>query len=218
MSSAVDAPHGLIMGPPGSGKGTMAKRITRDFGFEVLSTGDLIRAQISSGTDVGKEFERIVAEGKLVPAEVVMKLVKAEIDLREGQRWMLDGFPRSLEQAELVDAAFSIDFVINVDVPFDTIVQRLSSRWCHLPSGRIYNLDYNPPKVAGLDDETGEPLIQREDDKPETVVARLDLYNAETKPLIDHYTAKGVLKNFTGTESDVIYPMIHAHMKDELKL
>merc|ERR1719231_661077 len=111
-----------------------------------------------------------------------MKLVKAEIDLREGQRWMLDGFPRSLEQAELVDAAFSIDFVINVDVPFDTIVQRLSSRWCHLPSGRIYNLDYNPPKVAGLDDETGEPLIQREDDKPETVVARLDLYNAETKP------------------------------------
>ena len=128
------------------------------------------------------------------------------------------GFPRSLEQAALLDGCQRIDFVLHIDVPFDTIVERLAARLCHMPSGRIYNLHYNPPKVAGLDDETGEPLDVREDDKPETIRARLQLYEDETKPLLDHYDAKGLLKTFTGTESDVIYPMVADYMSNNLKI
>lgn len=130
---------------------------------------------------LGVKFEKIVNDGKLVPAEVVMSLVSAELENRESVNWMLDGFPRSLEQAKLLDAAHPIDFVVNIDVPFEVIMERLTARWCHVESGRIYNLDYNPPKVAGLDDDTGEPLVQREDDKPETVKARLELYNKQSR-------------------------------------
>jgi adenylate kinase len=207
----------LIMGPPGGGKGTLSKRISAHFGYAVPSTGDLIRNQIQNETEMGLQFKALVNAGKLVPAEVVMGLVESEL-AAQGGKWMLDGFPRSTEQALLLDNAFNIDFVINIDVPQDIIVERLTARWCHMPSGRIYHTEFNPPKVAGLDDETGEPLEQRDDDKPETILARLALYEEETRPLIAHYEAKGVLRTFTGTESDVIYPAIHDYMENELGL
>jgi len=202
------------MGAPGSGKGTIAKRMIAKFGMEVISTGDLIRDQIRAETDMGKQFKELVAAGQLVPADVVMGLVDAGLEEYADKNWMLDGFPRSVEQAALLDAKYKIDFAVNIDVPFDTIVGRLSSRWTHGPSGRIYNIDYSPPKVPFMDDETGEPLEQREDDKPETVAARLNLYVEETQPLLDHYGADGMnlLKSFTGTESDVIYPLVEAHL------
>jgi len=216
-SSVTPSPfHALIIGPPGGGKGTISKRIVRDFGPATLSTGDMIRAQIAAKTDLGLKFQELVAAGQLVPADVVMALLDAELGNYADKDWMLDGFPRSLEQAALLDSSQRIDFVLHIDVPFDIITERLTQRLCHMESGRIYNLQYNPPKVEGLDDETGEPLVQREDDKPETVMARLELYNEETKPLLDHYDSKGLLKTFTGTESDVIYPMVSEYMSSNL--
>ena len=147
---------------------------------------------------LGIKFEKIVNDGKLVPAEVVMSLVSAELETRESVNWMLDGFPRSLEQAKLLDAAHPVDFVVNIDVPFEVIMERLTARWCHVESGRIYNLDYNPRKVAGLDDDTGEPLVQRPDDTAEALVKRLAEYHAQTKPLVEHYTPTGVVSLIDG--------------------
>eukprot|EP00040_Diaphanoeca_grandis_P009822 m.50320 g.50320 ORF g.50320 m.50320 type:complete len:254 (+) comp21259_c0_seq1:51-812(+) len=220
MASQERSSHnqGLIMGPPGGGKGTLAKRISKCFGYEILSTGDLIRSQIQNKTELGIKFETLVNEGKLVPAQVVQDLLSAELDTRKGQKWMLDGYPRNMEQAELLSKAYDVDFVINIDVPQETILERLTARWCHMPSGRIYHTEFNPPKVAGVDDVTGEPLEQREDDKPETIKNRLALYEEATKPLIEHYSAQGKLKSFKGTESDAIYPLIHAHMENALKI
>jgi len=206
------------MGPPGGGKGTLAKRISKCFGYEILSTGDLIRSQIQNKTELGLKFESIVNAGELVPAQIVQDLLSAELETRKGQKWMLDGYPRNMEQANLLAKDYNIDFVINIDVPQATILERLTARWCHMPSGRIYHLEFSPPKEAGKDDATGEPLEQREDDKPDTIKNRLALYEEATKPLIDHYSAQNILTTFTGTESDVIYPMIHDHMEKTLEI
>lgn len=198
----------MIMGPPGGGKGTIAKMVTKDFGISQLSSGDLIRSQIQQETEIGKQVAELVHAGGLVPDEVITQIVVAELAGMEDTHWMLDGFPRTTQQAEDLANVHTLDAVINVDVPFDVIVERLKDRWTHPGSGRIYNLQFNPPKVAGVDDETGEPLIQREDDKPETVLARLKQYELSTKPLCDFYREKGLLAEFKGTETKKIYPHI----------
>jgi len=197
----------IIMGPPGSGKGTVAGRIVAAFPeMQHRSSGDLLRAQIQKGTDLGKEAQTYINEGKLVPDDLVTKLILAEIP--ETGSFLLDGFPRTEGQAEVLSQHVDIETVIDLDVPFDVIKDRLTSRWTHPASGRVYNTGFNPPKVAGIDDETGEPLIQRDDDKPETVENRLNVYEAQCKPLRAYYDQKNVLNRFSGSETNVIWPKV----------
>jgi len=197
----------IIMGPPGSGKGTVAGRIVAAFpNMQHRSSGDLLRAQISKGTELGKEAQTFINAGKLVPDELVTKLILAEIP-EEGS-FLLDGFPRTPGQAAVLDEHVDVETVIDLDVPFDVIMERLTSRWTHLPSGRVYNIGFSPPKVPGKDDVTGEDLIQRDDDKPETVQARLDIYENQCAPLRAFYADKNILNRFSGSETNVIWPKV----------
>jgi len=193
----------LILGAPGSGKGTISSRLVNDFNLKHLASGDVLRNQITAQTDVGKEAEVFIKEGSLVPDELMVKLMDKEL-ANIHHSWLMDGYPRTLLQAKALGASQPIDLVVNLDVPFDIIRQRLEKRWIHKPSGRVYHTDWSPPKVPGVDDETGEELVQRDDDKPETVQWRLKLYDNTTKPLIDYYKELGLLHSFTGNESNVI--------------
>lgn len=203
----------LVMGAPGGGKGTISKYMVRDFGFLHLSTGDVLRDNVARATPVGLEAKKYMDAGDLVPDRVIVDLVVSEIRGKEGGRLLLDGFPRTTPQAEALGAHLAVDAAINLDIPQEVIIERISNRWVHAPSGRTYAYDFNPPKVHGKDDETGEALVQRDDDKPETVRARLETYAKNTQPLIDYYGAKGVLTNFPGTESKVIYRDVKAFLE-----
>jgi nucleoside-triphosphate--adenylate kinase len=176
---------------------------------------DLVSVCGCGPLQLGQKVEAVLARGELVPTELVVDLMMATLQPLAGKPVLLDGFPRSLAQAHVVDTQLKFDFVLNIDVPFETIVERLSARLCHLPSGRIYNTAFKPPKVPGKDDVTGEPLVIRDDDKPETVRRRLETYRALTQPLIDHYAAATELKNFAGTESNAIYPHVFAYLRDQ---
>lgn len=201
----------LILGKPGGGKGTISGKILKDFPqFHHVSTGDLLRSHVRKETKLGLEASQYMKEGKLVPDELMIGLVVEESApfLEKGESLLLDGFPRTVGQAEALEKSVHVDMVVNLDIPNDTIIERLTDRWIHEPSGRIYSYSYMPPKVKGLDDETGEPLVQRHDDKPETVRARLQLYDESTSPLVEYYERNGVLKSFRGTQSDVIYPEV----------
>ena len=193
----------ILLGAPGGGKGTISKYLVKDFGFFHVSTGDLLRKNIAEGTPVGKQCKEIVSAGGLVPDELVFDLLKTEI---AGKKSLLfDGFPRTREQAESLKSIVQIDTAIQLDIPHTTIVDRISKRWVHAPSGRVYAYDFNPPKKEGFDDETGEPLTQRSDDKPDVVKNRLEQYEKSTQPVVDYYAAAGLLQRFAGTESKVIY-------------
>ena len=161
----------ILLGPPGAGKGTQAQLISKEFGIPQVSTGDMLRAAIKAGTELGKQAKSVMDKGQLVSDELIINLVKERIaqpDCANG--CIFDGFPRTIAQAEALSAAnVNIDFVVEISVPDDEIVKRLSGRRSHPASGRVYHVVYNPPKVEGLDDETGEPLIQRDDDKEETL-------------------------------------------------
>lgn len=201
----------LILGKPGGGKGTISGKILNDFPiFGHLSTGDVLRQHVRDETPIGVEAKNYMNEGRLVPDELMIRLVleDAQRVLDNGSSLLLDGFPRTLGQAVALDESLDVDLVVNLDVPTETIVQRISERWIHPASGRVYNYTYKQPQVEGLDDETGEPLVQRSDDKPESVRRRLALYDEATAPLVDYYNRKGVLKTFKGTMSDVIYPKV----------
>lgn len=200
----------LLLGPPGGGKGTISRWLVRDFGFAHVSTGDLLRRHIAERTKLGIVAQGYVQAGDLVPDDLVMDLVSTELKSTVNPRVLLDGFPRTTKQALDVDAA------LNLDVPHDVIVRRLGQRWTHLPSGRSYAADFNPPKVKNKDDITGEPLVQRDDDKPEAILKRLEVYAAQTKPLLQHYDKKGVLHNFRGDKSKVIYVDVHAFVEKKL--
>ncbi|XP_022053688.2 GTP:AMP phosphotransferase AK3, mitochondrial [Acanthochromis polyacanthus] len=206
----------VIMGPPGSGKGTVSARVIKSFGLKHLSSGDILRANINAKTELGLLMKSCIDQGQLVPDDVMSRLILNELRTIERSSWLLDGFPRTVSQAEALDDAYTVDTVINLNVPFQTIRERLTSRWTHLPSGRVYNTDFNPPKVAGLDDETGEPLIQRDDDKPETVIRRLKSYETQTEPVLEYYRSKGVLESFTGTETNKIWPHVEAFLHRKL--
>jgi len=203
----------LIIGAPGSGKGTISNWIVRDFGLTHVSSGDLLRAHMRDGTPLGKEAKSFIEKGDLVPDSVMVGLIASELKKLGDQPWLLDGFPRTQPQAEALQGETPVNVVVNLDVPFETIIDRIKDRWIHPGSGRVYNLVFNPPKVAGKDDETGEDLIQREDDKPESVRNRLEVFKASTAPVLDYYRAKGILKDFHGTESKKIWP----HVEDYLK-
>ncbi|XP_020340401.1 GTP:AMP phosphotransferase AK3, mitochondrial-like [Oncorhynchus kisutch] len=206
----------VIMGPPGSGKGTVSGRIVKRFGLSHLSSGDLLRANIKAQTELGLLMKSCIDQGQLVPDDVISRLVLTEMRSIEQSSWLLDGFPRTVTQAETLDGVCSVDTVINMDVPFQTIKQRLTSRWLHLPSGRVYNIDFNPPKISGLDDVTGEPLIQRDDDTPETITRRLRSYENQTQPVLEYYRSKGMLETFSGTETNKIWPHIQAFLSKKL--
>jgi adenylate kinase len=180
----------ILLGAPGAGKGTQASYITKELNIPQISTGDMLRNAIARGTELGKKAKVVMDNGQLVSDDIVIGLVKERLqeeDCKNG--YLFDGFPRTIIQADsLKQAGIKIDYVIEIDVPFAEIVTRLSGRRVHVESGRTYHIIYNPPKVENKDDLTGEPLIQRNDDKEETIRKRLDVYASQTAPLIDYYS------------------------------
>jgi len=179
----------ILLGAPGAGKGTQAKFICEKFGIPQISTGDMLRAQVKAGTPLGLEAQKHMGTGGLVPDAVIIGMVKERLQEADCQNgYLFDGFPRTIPQAEAMkEAGVAIDFVVEVDVPDADIIERMAGRRAHLPSGRTYHVKFNPPKVEGKDDVTGEDLVQRDDDKEETVKKRLEVYHAQTKPLVDFY-------------------------------
>ena len=179
----------ILLGAPGAGKGTQATFVCRKYGIPQISTGDMLRAAVKAGTPLGIEAKKIMDSGGLVGDELIINLVKdrlAQPDCDQG--FLFDGFPRTLPQADAMKAAgVKLDYVLEIDVPFEAIIERMSGRRSHPASGRTYHLKFNPPKTDGQDDLTGEPLIQRDDDKEETVRKRLEVYQQQTRPLVDYY-------------------------------
>jgi len=180
----------ILLGPPGAGKGTQANYITQKFNIPQISTGDMLRASVKAGTPLGLEAKKVMDAGELVSDDLILKLVKERItkdDCRQG--YLFDGFPRTIAQAEgMAAAGINVDFVVEIQADDEEIVKRMSGRRVHLASGRTYHVIFNPPKTPDRDDVTGEPLIQREDDKEETVRNRLKVYHDQTSPLIEYYT------------------------------
>ncbi|MBW7861433.1 MAG: adenylate kinase [Rhodocyclaceae bacterium] len=180
----------ILLGPPGAGKGTQANFIREKFAIPQISTGDMLRAAVKAGTPLGVEAKKVMDAGGLVSDDIIIGLVKDRLtqdDCASG--YMFDGFPRTIPQADaLKEAAVALDVVLEIDVPDADIIERMSGRRVHLASGRTYHVRFNPPKVEGKDDVTGEPLIQRDDDREETVRKRLEVYHAQTRPLVDYYT------------------------------
>lgn len=179
----------ILLGPPGAGKGTQAQTLTKEFSIPQISTGDMLRAAIKAGTELGKQAKAVMDAGKLVSDEIILGLVKERIaqdDCKNG--FLFDGFPRTIPQAQaLVDSGIDIDAVVELQVPDEKIVKRMSGRRVHLASGRTYHIVYNPPKVEGKDDVTGEDLVIRPDDQEDTVRARLKVYHEQTEPLVAFY-------------------------------
>ncbi|MGH8799622.1 MAG: adenylate kinase [Casimicrobiaceae bacterium] len=179
----------ILLGPPGAGKGTQATFIKEAYGIPQISTGDMLRAAVEAGTPLGIAAKKVMDTGALVSDDIIVALVKERLKAADcAGGYLFDGFPRTIPQADAMkDAAVAIDFVLEIDVPDAAIIERMSGRRVHRVSGRSYHVKFNPPKVAGRDDLTGEPLIQREDDKEETVKKRLAVYHAQTEPLVDYY-------------------------------
>ena len=180
----------ILLGPPGAGKGTQANFIKEHYSIPQISTGDMLRAAVKAGTPLGIEAKKVMDAGQLVSDGLIINLVKerlTENDCANG--YLFDGFPRTIPQADaLKDAQVPVDFVLEIDVPAEEIIKRISGRRVHEASGRVYHIEYNPPTVAGKDDVTGEDLVLRDDDKEDTVRKRLDVYQAQTRPLVDYYS------------------------------
>ena len=180
----------ILLGAPGAGKGTQATFICQKYGIPQISTGDMLRAAVKAGTPLGLQAKSVMESGGLVSDDLIINLVKERIaqpDCANG--FLFDGFPRTIPQAEAMkDAGVKLDYVLEIDVPFDAIIERMSGRRSHPASGRTYHVKFNPPKVEGKDDVTGEPLVQRDDDKEETVRKRLQVYNDQTRPLVSYYS------------------------------
>jgi len=181
----------ILLGAPGAGKGTQAAFICRKYGIPQISTGDMLRAAVKAGTPLGIAAKKVMDSGALVSDDIIIGLVKERItqpDCANG--FLFDGFPRTIPQADAMKAAgVKLDYVLEIDVPPEAIVERMTGRRSHPASGRTYHVKFNPPKVDGKDDVTGEPLVQRDDDKEETVKKRLEVYAAQTRPLVDYYAS-----------------------------
>jgi adenylate kinase len=177
------------LGAPGAGKGTQATFICQKYGIPQISTGDMLRAAVKAGTPLGVAAKKVMDSGALVGDDIIIGLVKERLTQPDcAQGCLFDGFPRTLAQADAMrEAGVKLDYVLEIDVPFEAIIERMSGRRSHPASGRTYHVKFNPPKVAGVDDATGEPLIQRDDDKEETVKKRLEVYSSQTRPLVDYY-------------------------------
>ncbi len=191
----------ILLGPPGAGKGTQAQFIVQSYGIPQISTGDMLREAVAEGSELGQRVKSVMDSGALVTDDIIIDLVKERIakpDCANG--FLFDGFPRTIPQAQaLLDEGIDIDYVIEVQVPNEEIVSRLSGRRIHPDSGRVYHVEFSPPREEGKDDETGEPLIQRDDDKEETVRERLNVYTQQTEPLVDFY--KSLANKSTGSLS-----------------
>ena len=179
----------ILLGAPGAGKGTQAAYIKDRFGIPQISTGDMLRAHVKAGSALGLEAKKYMDAGGLVPDDVIIGMVRERLREPDCQLgYLFDGFPRTIPQAEAMrDAGVALDYVLEIDVPDESIIERMSGRWTHPGSGRTYHVKFNPPKVAGADDLTGEPLVQRDDDREETVRKRLEVYHAQTQPLVQWY-------------------------------
>jgi adenylate kinase len=205
----------LLLGPPGAGKGTQANNLIRDYGLVQLSTGDMLRAAVESGTEIGLKAKAVMDAGVLVSDEIVAGIVRERIQQPDcANGFLLDGFPRTQVQAELLDQMLeelnvSLDRVIEFQVNDEAVVRRLSGRRLHQPSGRTYHVEFNPPKEEGRDNVTGEALIQREDDTADTVRNRLNTYYEQTAPLVSYYTEKGDLVSIDGMQSpEEVYTLL----------
>ena len=196
----------IMLGAPGAGKGTQAQMIAEKFGIPHISTGDIFRANIKNGTELGKKAKEFMDKGLLVPDELTVQLLLDRVaneDCKNG--YVLDGFPRTIPQADVLDSELTklgdkVDFAVNVDVPDENIVRRMSGRRACLKCGATYHIEHIPPKTEGICDKCGSELVQRDDDKPETVQNRLSVYHEQTQPLIDYYDKKNILKTVDGTK------------------
>jgi adenylate kinase len=195
----------ILLGPPGAGKGTQAKFICERFGIPQISTGDMLRAAIKAGTPLGKQAQKVMDAGHLVSDDIIIGLVKERLKQPDSKRgYLFDGFPRTIPQAEAIArGGMDIDHVLEIEVPDDDIITRMSGRRVHPGSGRVYHVKFNPPRVEGRDDLTGEPLVQRDDDREDTVRKRLEVYRKQTRPLIDYYQrhAAGKYRRISGRGS-----------------
>jgi adenylate kinase len=210
----------ILLGPPGAGKGTQADRLQSDFALAHISTGDMLRAQVAQGTELGMEAQRYMQAGELVPDEVIVGMITSRIsvdDARDG--FLLDGFPRNESQAEALAGALEglrrrLAAVLLIEVPNDEVVRRLGGRRvCVKNPAHIYHVEFDPPKREGVCDQDGSRLIQREDDREETIRRRLQVYHAQTKPLIGYYEERGLLRRFDGSRSP---NEVHAHIRATL--
>jgi len=206
----------IIMGPPGSGKGTVAERIVTNFDILHFPSGDYLRREIRERTDKGKEAKKYIEKGQLVPDELITKIMIDELNRHPNSNWLIDGFPRTVKQAQILQKNCQINSVIELNVPFEIIIDRLKDRWIHAASGRVYNLGFNAPKVPGKDDVTGEPLIQRVDDRPETVASRLNGYKTWEEPVANFYKQQNILKQFSGKATNEIWPHVLKYLQEKI--
>ncbi len=205
----------VLLGGPGAGKGTQAQILVKRFGYRQISTGDLLREHRNEGTELGKAAEGFMKRGELVPDELIIKMVEGE--LRDDAGLLFDGFPRTVAQAEALDALLQsrgrgLPSAVYFEISRSLLEERMLGRWTNPRTGRVYHDKFNPPKVAGIDDEDGGPLVQREDDKPETIRKRLDVFEAQTMPLVAYYKNGGRLVAIDATQivEDVTHELLHA--------
>jgi adenylate kinase len=209
----------ILLGPPGAGKGTQAERLVDDFDLPYYATGDILRAAVEEGSELGREAKEYMDRGDLVPDDLIIRVIMVRLDTPEAEDgFLLDGFPRTVAQAEALGDALdrrgrSLTAALLIEVPDDEVVRRLSGRRICAKNGHVYHVEFDPPKTEGVCDQDGSPLIQREDDKPETIRNRLAVYHEQTEPLIDWYEERGLLRRFDGSRSA---DEVHGHIRATL--
>ncbi|KAG8884488.1 hypothetical protein FRB99_004519, partial [Tulasnella sp. 403] len=215
----------LMLAKPGAGKGTLSGRLIEKYDIKFLSTGDILRQHIKDKTEIGRTAETIVAQGGLLSDDLMIRLLASNMESLKGKNWIVDGFPRTLRQGELLDTYLEstsspLSLIVHLDVPDEVILGRISDRWIHPGSGRIYNYSYNRPKVDGLDDVTGEPLAKRPDDNPEVFARRLQAFYNATSPLLAYYRSRSHSKlvSLAGKTSDEIWPQLERVIQSRFRL